>query len=287
MTESFAQSHIQEWRPRLVKASKLSNLLMPDSIFEYLGAAAFITFSVFLFFPSRRRFGSVGMICGSVGGTAIWTLVNSPLAPHSLRLLIHSFLLGFGVGSLGWYAVYLIERAGAGRFLAWPSIVAMFSVALFAVAVVTPGPAAFGFVLIIAALTPIVVIGLVVALVYFLWKRRLHAALTGVLAPTLCVVLAFPLARLPAQHVHFLVTRHLYDAQVTSLRGTPGHRFGSFDWSTGFAGGPSTFLIFDESDKIALPMQKHTADRQEEQGFADSCAGQVQHLQGHYYVCTF
>src|ERR1022692_4952603 len=195
--------------PTVLKASKLSNFLMPDSIFEYLGAAALITFFVLLLFPSRRRFGWVGMICGSVGGAVIWTLVNSPLAPRSPGLLIHSFLLGFGVGSLGWYAVYLIERAGSGRFLIWPSIVAMFVVALLAVAVVTPGSAAFDIVLSVAALTPVVVIGLLVALVYFLWKRRWHAALTGVLAPTSCVVLAFPLARLPAQYVHFLVTRHL------------------------------------------------------------------------------
>jgi len=261
--------------------------MMPDSIFEYLGAGAFIIFSVFLRFPSRRRLGWVGMSCGSVGGAAILTLVNSPLAPHSPELLIHSFLLGFGVGSSGWYAVYLIEKAGSRRFLIWPSIVAILFVALLALAVVTPGPEAFGIVLGVAALTPVVVIGLVVALVYFLWKRRWRAVLTGVLAPTLCVVLAFPLAQLPAQYAHLFVTRHVYDAQVTSLPGTPGHRFGSFDWSTGFAGGPSTFLIFDESDEIALPISNHVANPRVEQGFVESCAGHVRHLHGHYYVCTF
>jgi hypothetical protein len=66
-----------------------------------------------------------------------------------------------------------------------------------------------------------------------------------------------------------------------------GYRFRSFDWPTGLAGGPSTFLIFDESDEIALPFQQHTEDRSEVPGFTESCAGRVQHLQGHYYVCTF
>jgi hypothetical protein len=163
----------------------------------------------------------------------------------------------------------------------------MLFVAFLAITVVTPGLTAFGIVLSVATLTPVIVIGLLVALIYFLWKRRWRAALTGVLAPTLCVVLAFPLSRLPAQYVRFLATRHLYDVQVTSLPGTPGHRFGSFDWSTGFAGGPSTFLIFDESDEIALPFHKRVTDPRAEQGLAESCAGSVQHLQGHYYVCTF
>jgi hypothetical protein len=227
------------------------------------------------------------MTCGSAGGTANVILALSPHAIHSPGLLIHTFLLGFGVASLGWYAVYLIERAGSDRFLIWPSVVAMLFVGLIAGAVETPGPEAFGIIFGLASLTPVIVIGLLVALIYFLWKRRWRAALTGVVAPTLCVALAFPLARSPAHYIHFLVTRHTYDAQITSLPGTPGHRFGSFDWSTGFAGGPSTFLIFDESDEIALPIQKHAADPSVELGFAESCAGRIQHLQGHYYVCTF
>jgi hypothetical protein len=265
----------------------LSNFLMPDSICEYLGAAAFVTFSMFLFFPSRRQLGCIGITCGSAGGAAIVILALSPRAIHSPGLLIHTFLLGFGVASLGLYAVYSIERASPDRFLVWPSAVAVLFVGLIAGAVETPGPEAFGIILSLASVTPSIVIGLLVALVYFLWKRRWRAALTSVLAPTLCVALAFPRARSPAHYVHFLVTRHTYYAQITSLPGTPGHRFGSFDWSTGFAGGPSTFLIFDESDEIALPIQKHAAALSVELGFAESCAGRVQHLQGHYYVCSF
>jgi hypothetical protein len=227
------------------------------------------------------------MICGLVGGGGLVIFALSPRAIHSPGLLIHTFLSGFGVASLGLYAVHSIERAGSDRFLIWPSVFALLFVGLIAGAVETPGPEAFGIIFGLPSLTPVIVIGLLVALVYFLWKRRWRAALTGVIAPTLCVALAFPLARSPAHYVHLLVTRHTYDAQITLLPGTLGHRFGSFDWSTGFAGGPSTFLIFDESDEIALPIQKHTADPSAEPGFEESCADRVQHLQGHYYVCTF
>ena len=265
----------------------MSDFLTPDSICEYLGAAAFIAFAVFLFVPTRRRFGCVGMTCGSVGGAANVILALSPRAIHSPGLLIHTFFLGFGVASLGLYAVYSIERAGSNRFLIWPSVVAMLFVGLIAGAVETPGPEGFGIIFGLASLTPVIVIGLLVALVYFLWKRLWRAALTGVVAPMLCLAIAFPLARSPAHYIHFLITRHSYDAQITSLQGAPGHRFGSFDWSTGFAGGPSTFLIFDESDEIALPIKNHAADSSVELGFAESCAGRVQHLQGHYYVCSF
>jgi hypothetical protein len=64
-------------------------------------------------------------------------------------------------------------------------------------------------------------------------------------------------------------------------------RFAAYDWSTGLAGGPSTFLIYDESDEIAQPLALHKHSPESENGFGESCAGRVRRLLGHYYVCTF
>ncbi len=63
--------------------------------------------------------------------------------------------------------------------------------------------------------------------------------------------------------------------------------FAVYDWSVGFAGGPSTILIHDVTDEIALPLAQHTKPLSLEDGFGEECAGRVEHLVRHYYVCTF
>jgi hypothetical protein len=35
-----------------------------------------------------------------------------------------------------------------------------------------------------------------------------------------------------------------------------------------------------------LPMNQHTQPPSSEDGFGEDCAGKVQHLIAHYYVCT-
>jgi hypothetical protein len=63
--------------------------------------------------------------------------------------------------------------------------------------------------------------------------------------------------------------------------------FATYDWSTGLAGGPATFLIYDESDEIARPLALHQHPAASENGFGEDCAGRVRHLLAHYYVCNF
>ena len=60
-----------------------------------------------------------------------------------------------------------------------------------------------------------------------------------------------------------------------------------YDWSVGLAIGPSTFLIRDATDEIALPMAQHKHPPSVELGFGEECAGRVQRLIGHYYICSF
>ena len=58
-----------------------------------------------------------------------------------------------------------------------------------------------------------------------------------------------------------------------------------YDWSVGLAGS-NTFLIHDVTDEIALPMAQHTRAPSSEGGFEEECAGKVQRLIKHYYVCN-
>ncbi len=59
-----------------------------------------------------------------------------------------------------------------------------------------------------------------------------------------------------------------------------------YDWSTGLAGA-NTFLIHDVTDEIVLPMSQHTHPPSSENGFGEECAGNVQRLVKHYYLCNF
>jgi hypothetical protein len=40
-------------------------------------------------------------------------------------------------------------------------------------------------------------------------------------------------------------------------------------------------------DQIALPLTQHPQASIPEDGFVEECTGNVRHLLGHYYVCTF
>jgi hypothetical protein len=62
--------------------------------------------------------------------------------------------------------------------------------------------------------------------------------------------------------------------------------FKAYDWSIGFAGS-NTFLIWDATDEVALPVRLHQHPLSDEQGLGEDCAGKSEHLIGHYYVCSF
>ena len=62
--------------------------------------------------------------------------------------------------------------------------------------------------------------------------------------------------------------------------------YAMYDWSVGFAGA-NTFLIYDVTDDMSLSMTQHTRPPRSEDSFEEECAGRVQHLIEHYYVCNF
>jgi hypothetical protein len=87
--------------------------------------------------------------------------------------------------------------------------------------------------------------------------------------------------------VHLGLTAGFGEGQLGApLRSSDGG-FVAYDWSVGLVGGPNTFLIHDVSDEITLTMPQHTRPLRATNGFEEECAGRVQHLVRHYYVCSF
>jgi hypothetical protein len=89
-----------------------------------------------------------------------------------------------------------------------------------------------------------------------------------------------------ADCVHLGLTVGFGAGQIGSSSKPDGRGFAAYDWSVGLAGGPSTFLIHDETGQIALPIAQHVQPSIPENGLEEECAGKVRHLLGHYYVCT-
>ncbi len=59
-----------------------------------------------------------------------------------------------------------------------------------------------------------------------------------------------------------------------------------YDWSIGFAGGPIKLVIHDPTGTIALPPTKLVPPAWRDNGWFGECAGKVQQLIGHYYICV-
>jgi len=112
--------------------------------------------------------------------------------------------------------------------------------------------------------------------------QRPRQAVSFVLALAALILLRPPLNR-AADYIHLGIT-----IAAIQLSSNPDkNSFADYDWSVGFAGGPATFLIHDPTDEIALPLPLHKNPADDENGFAEMCAGKATHLLGHYYVCTF
>jgi hypothetical protein len=132
-------------------------------------------------------------------------------------------------------------------------------------------------------------VGLIVILattVYLVLKRRPRRGASVFLIFLLPALLWWPI-NWADDLVHLGLTVGFGIGQDGVVSTTNSRDFKAYDWSVGLAGGPSTILIHDVTDDIALPISQHTHPPSDEGGFAEECAGKVRHLAGHYYVCTF
>jgi len=176
-----------------------------------------------------------------------------------------------------------MENAGKiDRWLFWPLLVSLGGVTILRLVCELPGIVSFVLIplsFLLYAVTTVVVFA--VSVIYAA-KKRPRKAISVALAVVIPALLWLPIIWV-AECVHLGLT-----VGVEQL----GHSkpdesgFAAYDWSVGFAG-QNTFLIYDRTDQIALPMAQHKNPSDDEEGWGEECAGKVRHLLGHYYICNF
>jgi hypothetical protein len=166
-----------------------------------------------------------------------------------------------------------------------PAILSLTMVAVLTILWQLPGSVSF-------VLIPLSVLGYAVAAIvilaiaaYCVIRKRPRRGGSVLLILILPVLLWRPI-NWAADFVHLGLTAGFGAGQLGSSSRSNDDSFVVYDWSVGLAGGPSTFLIHDVSDEIALPMAQHTQPPSSENGFGEECAGKVRRLIDHYYVCT-
>lgn len=105
-------------------------------------------------------------------------------------------------------------------------------------------------------------------------------------AMVLLPILLWGSIRWLSECAHLLLTTEIGIGQLGNVDPLRNDRFAVYDWSVGLAGGTNIFLIHDPSGEIALPLRQHKTPVVSEDGFGEECAGRVEHLLGHNYVCT-
>lgn len=176
--------------------------------------------------------------------------------------------------------------SGRGRdsWVPMPALAATACVAILLFLCSLPGQ--LGFILIpltffalLAAPIAVVVISIALAL-----KRRPRRAVSALLILVLPILLWGGITWID-DCLHMWLTESFGFGQVGTNSRPDQIGFSTADWSTGLAGGPSTFLIHDLSDQVALPVARHSHPDPLEGGIGEDCSGTVRHLLGHYYVC--
>jgi hypothetical protein len=172
------------------------------------------------------------------------------------------------------------------RWLPWLTLVSTAIVAILTLLCRLPGLVSF-------LIIPLSLVGylaappaLVAASVWFAANKLPRKAASALIALATPILLWVPI-NWAADCVHLGLTAGFGAGQIGAMSKPDGSKFAAYDWSTGLAGGPNTFLIHDDSDEIALPLARHKHPAASENGFGEDCAGKVKHLLAHYYVCTF
>jgi hypothetical protein len=116
-------------------------------------------------------------------------------------------------------------------------------------------------------------------------KRRPRKAASYLLALALPVLLWRPLIW-ATECVHLGLTLWLGLGELSATKTSDG-KFADYDWSVGLVTNPDTFLIYDATDEVALPMAQHKILARSKSQFVKLCARNARHLIGHYYICSF
>jgi hypothetical protein len=171
------------------------------------------------------------------------------------------------------------------RWSFWPGFAALMTVAVLDLLCKLPGPVGFLLRPISSLCYLIISIVILVVVVIFVVKKSPRRAASLLLVLVTPVLLWSPINWV-TDCVHLGLTVGFGGGQLGSSLKPNGSGFAAYDWSVGFAG-TNTFIIYDMTDQIALPIAQHTHPSISENEFEEECAGQVRHLLGHYYVCAF
>jgi hypothetical protein len=188
-------------------------------------------------------------------------------------------------------AVFRVTSMRSDKFLLWPTIVVTGVSIVEAFFIKIPGDFGFslGFydVLLDVFVWPWVFIIISVILFYFgRWKNSVSIVLTPVISGLTMYLLHDPIM-FSCDFFHLLIEKPAYEREIEGLSAPPGSRITNWDWSFGLAGSGATVLIYDETDLISQPFGKQSSSMKAYAGWAEPCAGKVEHISGHYYLCFF
>ena len=170
------------------------------------------------------------------------------------------------------------------RWIFWPAVTALTTFAVLTFLCGMPGTLSF-MLIPLSALGYLVAAATIILFVCVLVARgRLRKALSTALALVLPILFSIPINWV-TDCLHLALMLECGVGQLGHATATNGQQFAAYDWSTGLAGGPNTFVIHDETDEIVLPLARHKRTASLENGFEEACAGKVRHLVGHYYIC--
>lgn len=167
-----------------------------------------------------------------------------------------------------------------------PALLALVVVAGLALACALPGAVSFFLIplsLLAYALGAVVILTITVVCLLRKRPRRTASALLILVLP---VLLWRPILR-AVDVVHLGLSVGFGVGQLGATSKSEDGSLVFYDWSVGLAGGPNTFLVHDPTDEVTLPLSQNTHPLRGEDNLEEECAGKVEHLLGHYYLCTF
>ena len=175
--------------------------------------------------------------------------------------------------------------ARGDRWLLWPVVASIAGTTVLTFLCGLPGLVSFVLIPFSLLAYAVAAVAIVVSAVVVAARRRLRKS-SSLLLALAAPVLLWPPINWITIYLHLGLTAG-FGMGTIGPTPEPGAPFAVYDWSTGLAGGPVTFLIHDETDEIALPPASHKHPISLENGFGEDCAGKAAHLLGHYYLCTF
>ena len=172
---------------------------------------------------------------------------------------------------------------GVDRWMWWPTACTAAMIALFIFVGEMPGPLSIFLPALAIVSCPPVALLLIGSAFALGLRRQPCKAVSMLLALAIPAVLLRPIAMVEP-YVHLGLTLGFDIGYLDAAPSTEGSAT-IYDWSTGLAGGPNTFLIHDRTDMIARPVTKDDASSWKATDLLMAYAGRTQHLVGHYHVC--